>query len=95
VEAALSGLPLAPGFDAITGGDVYDLAQAVAERINDVQFLNLAARSALAKCRHAFHWQDRGKTLAEAMVSAQDAATSSHSDFPHPAPANLNIQHIQ
>jgi len=83
VESALSGLPLAPGVDAITGRDPAGLARAVADRLNDLAFLNLAARSALAKCRHAFHWEDRGLLLANAFAS--------HSPAPkHPDPAIPN-----
>jgi glycosyltransferase involved in cell wall biosynthesis len=65
VEDALSGLPLVPGADAITATNPAALANAVARCINEDAFLNLAARSALAKCRHAFDWEGRGRLLAE------------------------------
>ncbi len=69
VDEALSGLPLAPGSDAITAANPAALAHAVAAKIDDLPFLNLAARSALAKCRHAFNWADRGARLAEALLA--------------------------
>lgn len=67
VEPALSGLPLEPGVDAITADTPSELARIVIEKIDDLNFLNHAAKSALANCRDAFHWRDRGKTLCRAL----------------------------
>jgi len=64
VDDALSGLPLVPGTDAITATNPAALANGVARQINNLDFLNLAARSALTKCRLAFDWADRGRLLA-------------------------------
>jgi len=67
VEAALSGVPIDPSTEAIAAADPESLAKAVAARIDDLDFLNHAARSALDACRDAFHWEDRGITLAKAL----------------------------
>ncbi len=67
IDAALSGVPVDPATGAITAGDPASLATAVVARIDDLGFLNHAARQALEACRHAFHWEDRGITLARAL----------------------------
>ena len=69
VDDALSGLPLVAGTDAITATNPSALANGVARQINNLDFLNLAARSALAKCRDAFDWADRGRLLAKLLHS--------------------------
>jgi glycosyltransferase involved in cell wall biosynthesis len=67
VEAALSGVPVDPATEAIAAADPAALARAVAARIDDLAFLNRAATRALAACRDAFRWDDRGTTLARAL----------------------------
>lgn len=67
IDAALSGLPLVPGTDTISAMDPTTLAAAVAKHIDSLEFLNTAAHSAFAKCRDAFHWSDRGTSLAQAL----------------------------
>lgn len=67
VDAALSGVPVDPLSEAIAAPDPETLAEAVAGRIDDLRFLNHAAAGALAACRHAFRWEDRGIALAEAL----------------------------
>jgi hypothetical protein len=44
--------------------------QAIAARIDDLEFLNGAAQRSLAACRDAFDWATRGATLADALTSA-------------------------
>ena len=67
VEAALSGVPVDPATEAIAAPDPESLAVAVAAKIDDLAFLNHAARRALDACRDAFHWDDRGATLGKAL----------------------------
>lgn len=67
VEAALSGVPVDPATGAIAAPDPETLARMVAEKIDDLAFLNQAARRALEACRDAFHWKDRGTALAAAL----------------------------
>jgi hypothetical protein len=67
VEAALSGVPVDPLTEAITAPDPETLALDIAARIDDLRFLNHAAARALEACRDAFHWEDRGLTLARAL----------------------------
>jgi len=67
VDAALSGVPVDPLTEAIAAPDPESLAEAVAGRIDDLRFLNHAANGALAACRHAFRWEDRGIALAGAL----------------------------
>ena len=67
IESALSGLPLKPGDNVISSTTTAGLAREIALRIDDLEFLNHAATSALDQCRTAFHWQDRGQTLAAAL----------------------------
>ncbi|WP_193212015.1 glycosyltransferase [Luteolibacter marinus] len=67
VEAALSGVPVDPQTEAIAAPDPQTLARAIAAKIDDLPFLNFAASRALEACRDAFHWQDRGETLAKAL----------------------------
>ena len=69
VEAALSGVPINPRTEAIAAPDPESLARAVAEKIDDLGFLNHAARCSLEACRHAFHWADRGSTLGKALIN--------------------------
>jgi hypothetical protein len=40
----------------------------VVGKIDALDFLNQAARSALAKCRRSFDWADRGTSLADALI---------------------------
>jgi glycosyltransferase involved in cell wall biosynthesis len=82
IDAALSGLPLVAGQDTISASDPDALARAVAAAIDSPDTLNRTARSALAKCRDAFHWADRGKALAAELAKARKSATNST-----PAPA--------
>lgn len=70
VEAALSGVPVDPCTEAISAPDPASLAKAVAERIDDLDFLNQAACRALVNCRHAFRWEDRGRDLAKALQAS-------------------------
>lgn len=74
VEAALSGVPVDPATEAIAAPDPEALARKVAERIDDLAFLNHAARRALEACRDAFHWKDRGTALAAALKDPTRAA---------------------
>lgn len=67
IDKALSGLPIDPFSEAITASDPESLASKVVSRIDDLRFLNHAAHSALAACRQAFHWKDRGPALAAAL----------------------------
>ncbi|QJE98532.1 glycosyltransferase [Luteolibacter luteus] len=67
VEAALSGVPVNPQTEAIAAPDPESLTKAVAAKIDDLAFLNHAARRALDACRDAFHWEDRGVTLRKAL----------------------------
>jgi len=67
IGSALSGLPLTPGENVIAAGSTSELARQIASRIDDLDFLNRAAAGALSKCRSAFHWSDRGRTLARAL----------------------------
>lgn len=67
VEAALSGVPVDSLTEAIAAADPETLALDIAARIDDLPFLNHAARSALDACRDAFHWRDRGVALAAAL----------------------------
>ena len=67
VEAALSGVPVDPATEAIAAPDPASLAQAVAEKIDDLAFLNHAASRALDACRDAFRWEDRGELLGRAL----------------------------
>lgn len=65
IEPALSGLPLVPGEDCIAATTAEELAAAVTRHIDDLEFLNHAAKTALERCRGAFRWSDRGQTLAK------------------------------
>ena len=69
VEPALSGLPLMPGTDALVADTTESLAQTISNKIDDLGFLNQAAITALANCRDAFHWSERGKRLADALCA--------------------------
>ena len=71
VEAALSGVPVDPRTEAIATPDPASLAEAVAARIDDLEFLNHAAQRALEACRGAFRWADRGITLARALENPE------------------------
>lgn len=68
IGPALSGLPLNPGRDCLAAGSTSELAELIAERIDDLGFLNQAASNALEKCRKAFDWSDRGKALARLLT---------------------------
>lgn len=67
VASALSGVPVGPATEAIAAPDPESLARAVAEKIDDLAFLNHAASHALDACRHAFRWEDRGALLGRAL----------------------------
>lgn len=67
VDAALSGVPLDPQREAIVAPDPAGLAEAVAAKIDDLDFLSRAAAGALDACRSSFRWEDRGVTLARAL----------------------------
>ncbi|BCX48879.1 hypothetical protein HAHE_27870 [Haloferula helveola] len=65
IEAALSGLPLTAESDCLAADSVDSLARRVTEKIDDLGFLNRAAKEALDECRDAFRWPDRGRELAD------------------------------
>jgi len=67
LEPALSGLPLNPKQDVIAADNPEKLADAIADHIDDLEFLNGAAQRSLAACREAFQWSDRGAVLAAAL----------------------------
>jgi polysaccharide biosynthesis protein PslH len=71
VEAALSGVPVDPVTEAIAAPDPESLAKAVAEKIDDLAFLNHAASRALDACRHAFRWEARGELLGRALENPE------------------------
>ena len=60
-------MPVDPATEAIAAPDPGSLAKAVAEKIDDLAFLNHAANRALDACRHAFRWEDRGELLGRAL----------------------------
>ena len=68
IESALSGLPLTPGENVLSASDTQALARVIADRIDDTDFLNHAAQSALDQCRGAFDWRQRGESLASALL---------------------------
>lgn len=71
VDAALSGVPVDPQREAIVARDPAGLAEAVAAKIDDLEFLSRAAAGALDACRSSFRWEDRGVTLAQALREPQ------------------------
>lgn len=67
IRSALSGLPLKSGTTALAADTSADLAREIAEKIDDLEFLNAAAAGARDACRGAFDWADRGRDLAAAL----------------------------
>jgi glycosyltransferase involved in cell wall biosynthesis len=67
IHAALSGVPINHLTDAITADEPAPLASRIAERIDDLDFLNRAAQQSFAACRNSFSWQTRGQQLASAL----------------------------
>ena len=71
---AMSGLPMVAGVDAMVADSQAALAREIARRIDDMDFLESAARSAYGRCREAFRWADRGVAMAAAMRAVDTGA---------------------
>lgn len=70
IGSALSGLPVGADDGAIAASTTAELAAKIASSIDDLDLLNRHARTALERCRDAFHWSDRGTTLAAALCQS-------------------------
>jgi hypothetical protein len=66
----MAGLPLTQGLDYLGFESMRELAQGVADVIDDIERLNSMHQAAYEKCNTGFDWSDRGRILYNAMKRA-------------------------
>jgi len=69
ISSQVSDLPLDMQNDIIARKNVADLVAAIVGAIDDIEFLNGMSQRALAACKDAFDWNERGRRLAAAIES--------------------------
>jgi hypothetical protein len=72
IKGSIEGLPMIPGLDYLSFESMRALAQGVADVIDDIERLNSLQRAAYEKCDSGFDWNDRGRTLCNAVREAID-----------------------
>jgi hypothetical protein len=70
IKGSIAGLPLTPGLDYLGFESMRELAQGVADVIDDIERLNSMHQAAYEKCNTGFDWSDRGRTLYDAIQQA-------------------------
>jgi glycosyltransferase involved in cell wall biosynthesis len=70
IRGSMVGLPLTQGVDYVSFASMRELAQGVAAVIDDFERLNSMQQAAYEKCKTAFDWSDRGRTLFDAIQQA-------------------------
>ena len=67
IRGGIAGLPLTPSLHYLSFESMRGLAQGVAAMIDDIGLLNSLQKAAYEKCKTAFDWSDRGRTLYNAI----------------------------
>jgi glycosyltransferase involved in cell wall biosynthesis len=70
IKGSIAGLPLMPETDYLSFESMQELAQGVAAVIDDIERLNSLQRAACEKCDTGFDWDDRGRSLGNAIRQA-------------------------
>jgi len=78
IRGGIAGLPLTPGLDYLSFESMRELAQGVAVALDDTGRLNSLQHAAYEKCKAAFDWSDRGRTLCNAIQEAVNKQRAAH-----------------
>jgi glycosyltransferase involved in cell wall biosynthesis len=70
ITGSIASLPLIPGRHYLSFDSMPQLAQGVADVIDDIERLNCLQRAAYGKCAAGFDWSDRGRILSDAIQEA-------------------------
>ena len=74
IRGSMAGLPLTPGVHYLSFESMRELAQGVVSVIDDIGQLNNLQQAAYEECYDNFDWNDRGRTLCEAIRQAVNRA---------------------
>jgi glycosyltransferase involved in cell wall biosynthesis len=78
IRGSIAGLPLAAGPHYLSFESMRELAQGVAAVIDDIERLNSLQQSAYEKCDTGFDWNERGRTLCNAIREAVNRQRTAH-----------------
>jgi polysaccharide biosynthesis protein PslH len=76
IRGSIAGLPLTADRHYLCFESMSELAQGVADAIDDIERLNSLQQAAYEKCKNGFDWSDRGRTLYNAIRKAVDGQRS-------------------
>jgi polysaccharide biosynthesis protein PslH len=82
IRGSIAGLPLTADRHYLCFESMSELAQGVADAIDDIERLNSLQQTAYEKCKNGFDWNDRGRTLYNAIRQAVDGQRGSKSSRP-------------
>ena len=77
-KGSMAGLPLTAGLHYLSFDSVRELAQGVVAAIDDIARLNSMQQSAFEQCDTRFDWNDRGRTLYNAIRQAVSQRNAAH-----------------
>jgi glycosyltransferase involved in cell wall biosynthesis len=77
-KGSMAGLPLTAGLHYLSFDSVRELAQGVVGAIDDIARLNSMQQSAFEQCDTRFDWNDRGRTLYNAIRQAVSQRNAAH-----------------
>ena len=78
IRDGIAGLPLTPEVDYLSFESIPELARGVATVIDDIGRLNSLQQAAYEKCESGFDWNDRGRTLCNAIRQAMNRQHTAH-----------------
>jgi polysaccharide biosynthesis protein PslH len=79
IRGSMAGFPLVQGLDYLSFESMQELAQGVAAVIDDIERLNFLQQAAYEKCESGFDWNDRGRSLYDAIQQAVNRQRSASS----------------
>lgn len=83
LRGSIAGLPLTAGLHYLCFESMSELARGVADAIEDIERLNSLQQAAYEKCENGFDWNDRGRTLRDAILEARQSAEKANRGAAH------------
>ena len=83
ITGSIAGLPLTAGLHYLCFASMLGLARGVADAIDDIERLNSLQQAAYEKCENGFDWNDRGRTLRDAILEARQSAERANRGAAH------------
>jgi hypothetical protein len=78
IKGSIAGLPLTPELHYLSFESMRELAEGVAAIIDDIERLNSLQQAAYEICNAGFDWDDRGRTLSNAIREALIRKCAAH-----------------